>query len=185
METYDLAIIGTGSGNSILDGRYAGKRVAICEQGTFGGTCLNVGCIPTKMFVYAAEVAETIRSAARYGIDAHIDRVRWDDIVSRVFGRVDPIAISGEDYRRASPNLDVYDRPTRFSPIGRDGRYLPRTDAGARPVVPPAIIECGVHYYTSDTIMRIAELPPHLVIVGGGFVAAEFAHIFSALGVRI
>ena len=61
METYDIAIIGTGSGNSILDDRYAGKRAAICEQGTFGGTCLNVGCIPTKMFVYAAEVAKTIR----------------------------------------------------------------------------------------------------------------------------
>ena len=79
------------------------KRVAICEQGAFGGTCLNVGCIPTKMFVYVAEVAETIRAAARYGVDAHIDRVRWDDIVSRVFGRIDPIAISGEDYRRSSP----------------------------------------------------------------------------------
>jgi len=198
METYDLAIIGTGSGNSILDERYARKRVAICEQGTFGGTCLNVGCIPTKMFVYAAEVAETIRTAARYGIDAHIDRVRWEDIVSRVFGRIDPIAISGEDYRRASPNVDVYDRHARFGAIQPDGRYLLRTDggdeftaeqvviaAGARPVIPPAILECGVHYYTSDTIMRIPELPEHLVIVGGGFVAAEFAHIFSALGVRI
>src|SRR6476620_852818 len=74
MEAYDLAIIGTGSGNSILDERYARKRVAICEQGTFGVTCLNVGCIPTKMFVYAAEVAETIRTASRYGVDAHIDR---------------------------------------------------------------------------------------------------------------
>ena len=198
METYDLAIIGTGSGTSILDDRYTGKRVAICEQGTFGGTCLNVGCIPTKMFVYAAEVAQTIRSAARYGIDAHIDRVRWDDIVSRVFGRIDPISIGGEDYRRASPNVDVYDGHTRFGAVAPDGRYLLRTDggdeftaeqvviaAGARPVIPPAITECGVHYYTSDTIMRIAELPPHLVIVGGGFVAAEFAHIFSALGVRI
>jgi mycothione reductase len=198
VETYDLAIIGTGSGNSILDERYAGKRVAICEQGTFGGTCLNVGCIPTKMFVYAAEVANIVRGAARYGIDAHVDRVRWDDIVSRIFGRIDPIAISGEDYRRSSPNIDVYARHTRFGPVQPDGRYLLRTDigdeftaaqvviaAGSRPVVPPAIRECGVEYHTSDTIMRIAELPKHLVIVGGGFVAAEFAHIFSALGVRI
>ena len=70
---FDLAIIGTGSGNSILDERYADKRVAICEQGTFGGTCLNVGCIPTKMFVYAAEVAAAVRDAARFGVDAHID----------------------------------------------------------------------------------------------------------------
>jgi len=198
METYDLAIIGTGSGNSILDERYARKRVAICEQGIFGGTCLNVGCIPTKMFVYAAEVAKTIRGAALYGVDAHIDRVRWDDIVSRVFGRIDPIGLSGGDYRRAAPNIDVYRQHTRFGPVQADGRYLLRTDAGdeftadhvviaagSRPVIPPAILASGVEYHTSDTVMRIAELPEHLVIVGSGFVAAEFAHIFSALGVRV
>jgi mycothione reductase len=198
MTSYDLAIIGTGSGNSVLDDRYAGKRVAICEQGTFGGTCLNVGCIPTKMFVYAAEVAKTIRSAARYGVDAHIDGVRWRDIVSRVFGRIDPIALGGEDYRRSAPNIDVYHQHTRFGPVQADGRYLLRTDdgaeltadqvviaAGARPVIPPAILASGVDYRTSDTVMRIAELPEHLVIVGSGFVATEFAHIFSALGVRV
>ncbi|MGH3970781.1 MAG: FAD-dependent oxidoreductase, partial [Mycobacterium sp.] len=198
METYDLAIIGTGSGNSILDDRYAGMRVAICEQGTFGGTCLNVGCIPTKMFVYAAEVAQTIRHAALYGVDAHIDGVRWDDIVSRIFGRIDPIGVSGKDYRLAAPNIDVYDRHTRFGPVQSDGRYLLRTEdgdqftadqvviaAGSRPRIPPAIGDCGVKYHTSDTVMRIAELPEHLTIVGGGYVAAEFAHIFSALGVRV
>jgi mycothione reductase len=198
MESYDLAIIGTGSGNSILSDRYAKKRVAICEQGAFGGTCLNVGCIPTKMFVFAAEVAETIRAASRYGIDAHIDGVRWDDIVSRVFGRIDPISIGGEDYRRAQPNVEVYARHTRFAAVQDDGRYLLRTDdgdefsaeqvviaAGARPVIPPAILDCGVRYFTSDDVMRMAELPKHMVIVGGGFVACEFAHIFSALGVRI
>ncbi|MGN6336813.1 mycothione reductase [Mycobacterium sp.] len=198
METYDVAIIGTGSGNSILDDRFAEKRVAICEQGTFGGTCLNVGCIPTKMFVYAAEVAQTIRNAARFGIDAHIDRVRWDDIVSRVFGRIDPIGVGGEDHRSAAPNIDVYKQHTQFGPVQADGRYLLRTDAGdefaadqvviaagARAVVPPAILECGATYYTSDTIMRMPELPEHLMIVGGGFVAAEFAHIFSSLGSQV
>ena len=198
METYDIAIIGTGSGNCILDERLAGKRAAICEQGTFGGTCLNVGCIPTKMFVYAADVAETIRAAARYGVDAHIDGVRWHDIVSRVFGRIDPIALSGEDYRRSAPNIDVYGQHTRFGPVQADGRYLLRTDAGeeftadqvviaagSRPVIPPAILASGVAYHTSDTVMRIAELPDELVIIGSGFVAAEFAHIFSALGVRV
>ncbi|MDH6193384.1 mycothione reductase [Mycobacterium frederiksbergense] len=198
MEHYDLTIIGTGSGNSILDERYAGKRVAICEQGTFGGTCLNVGCIPTKMFVYAAEVANTIRDSAKYGIDSHIDKVRWPDIVSRVFGRIDPIAAGGEDYRRSEPDVTVYDSHTRFGPKTADGRYTLRTAAGeefssdqvviaagSRTFIPPAIVDCGVTYYTSDDIMRIAELPEHLVIVGGGFVSAEFAHVFSALGVRV
>src|SRR5690625_3911248 len=198
MESYDLAIIGTGSGNSILDERYAHMRVAVCEQGTFGGTCLNVGCIPTKMFVYAAEVAQTVRHAARYGVDAHLDGVRWDDIVSRVFGRIDPIAVGGENYRRSLPNVDVYRSHTRFEAAASDGGYLLRTGdgeefaarkvviaAGARPVIPAAIADSGVGYYTSDTVMRIPELPEHLVIVGGGFIAAEFAHIFSGLGVRV
>jgi mycothione reductase len=198
VETYDIAIIGTGSGNTILDEQCAGKRAAICEHGTFGGTCLNVGCIPTKMFVYAAEVANTIRDAARYGVDAHIDRVRWEDIVSRIFGRIDPIAISGEDHRRCAPNIDVYRQHTRFGPVQPDGRYVLRTDAGeefaadqvviaagSRPMIPPAILASGVAYHTSDTVMRISELPEHVVIVGSGFVAAEFAHIFSALGVRV
>src|SRR3954467_3744624 len=105
MESYDVAIIGTGSGNTIVDERYESMRIAICEQGTFGGTCLNVGCIPTKMFVYAAEVAETIRESSRFGVDSHVDKVRWPDIVSRVFGRIDPIAASGEAYKRSLPNM--------------------------------------------------------------------------------
>ncbi|HEY0224867.1 MAG TPA: mycothione reductase [Mycobacterium sp.] len=198
MEAYDIAIIGAGSGNSILDDRFADKRAAICEQGTFGGTCLNVGCIPTKMFVYTAEIAKAISDSARYGVDGHIDKVRWEDIVSRIFGRIDPIAHAGEQYRRSAPNIDVYGRHTRFGPVRADGRYLLRTDggeqftaeqvviaAGARPAIPPAILASGVAYHTSDTVMRISELPENLVIVGSGFVAAEFAHIFSALGVRV
>lgn len=202
MEHYDLTIIGTGSGNSIpdpaADPRYADMRIAICEQGTFGGTCLNVGCIPTKMFVYAAEVAQTIRHAKVYGIDATIDGVRWQDIVSRVFSRIDPIAEGGEDYKRSLPGVDLYRSHTRFGPTQPDGRYTMRTEAGeeftsdkvviaagSRINVPPAIIDCGVDYQTSDTVMRIPELPEHLVIVGGGFVAAEFAHVFSALGVQV
>src|SRR5690242_2225454 len=151
-------------------------RIALCEQGTFGGTCLNVGCIPTKMFVYAAEVAHTVRTSARYGIDAHIDGVRWPDIVDRVFGRIDPIAAGGEAYKRGLSNIDVYSHHTRFTGV-RDGRYLLRTEAGdefssdqvviaagSRATVPPAIHDCGVAYHTSDTIMRIEELPEHLVI---------------------
>jgi mycothione reductase len=198
VEHFDLTIIGTGSGNSILDERYDGKKVAICEQGTFGGTCLNVGCIPTKMFVYAAEVAQNIRDASRYGVDAHIDTVRWSDIVSRVFGRIDPIAMGGDQYRRSSPNVTVFGSHTRFGATRPDGKYLLKTNndeeftsdqvviaAGSRAMVPPAIAQCGIDVHTSDTIMRIPELPEHLVIVGGGFVAAEFAHVFSALGTRV
>jgi mycothione reductase len=198
MTHFDIAIIGTGSGNSILDERYADRRVAVCEQGVFGGTCLNVGCIPTKMFVYAADVAQNASDSAQYGVDAHVDGVRWNDIVSRVFGRIDPIAEGGENYRRSSPNVEVFASHTRFRPPLSDGRHRLRTDdgdeftadqvviaAGSRAVVPDAVSECGVPYHTSDTIMRIADVPEHLIIIGGGFVACEFAHIFSSLGSRV
>ncbi|MUL75231.1 mycothione reductase [Mycolicibacterium sp. CBMA 226] len=198
MQHYDLTIIGTGSGNSVLDERYADLKVAICEEGTFGGTCLNVGCIPTKMFVYAADVAQTIRHSATFGVDSHIDGVRWPDIVKRVFGRIDPIAAGGEEYRRSLPNVTVYGSHTRFGPTLPDGTYTLRTAdgdeftsdrvviaAGSRSWIPPTIAESGVRYYTSDDIMRIPSLPEHLVIIGGGFISVEFAHVFSALGSKV
>ena len=203
MEHFDLTIIGSGSGNSIpdpsVDPRYASMRIAMCEDAPwYGGTCLNVGCIPTKMFVYASEVAQIIRDSSRFGIDSTIDKVRWPDIRDRIFGRIDPLSAGGEQYRGGLPNTTLYRSHARFGPRRPDGRYLLRTDAGdeftsdqvvlaagSRVNIPPAIADCGVDYYTSDTVMRLDELPDHMVIVGGGFVAAEFAHVFSALGVRI
>ncbi|UVT25903.1 mycothione reductase [Rhodococcus pyridinivorans] len=194
MTHYDLAIIGTGSGNSILDERYDGKRVALLEEGTFGGTCLNVGCIPTKMYVYAAEVAHTVRTAAKYGVDASIDGVRWNDIVDRVFGRIDPIAAGGERYRREDcANVTVYDGHARFVGERRidtgTGEVITADQvvvaAGSRPAIPQEVLDSGVRYHTSDGIMRLPKLPESLVILGTGFIAMEFAHVFSALGTRV
>src|SRR5690606_30606284 len=89
---YDLIVIGSGSGNSLVTPDFPDRKVAVIERGIFGGTCLNVGCIPTKMFVYAADVATTIREASRYGIDATLDGVRWRGIRDRIFDRIDPIS---------------------------------------------------------------------------------------------
>ncbi|MGR6521524.1 mycothione reductase [Rhodococcus erythropolis] len=194
MTHYDLAIIGSGSGNSLPDERFDGKKIAILEEGTFGGTCLNVGCIPTKMFVYAAEVARTITTAEKYGVDATLDGVRWSDIVKRVFGRIDPISAGGERYRSEdSPNTTVYRGHATFTgdktidtgtgeTITADQVVIA---AGSRPIIPEEIASSGVTYYTNEDIMRLPELPEHLVIVGSGFIATEFAHVFSALGSRV
>lgn len=194
MTHYDLAIIGTGSGNSIIDERYDGKKVAILEEGTFGGTCLNVGCIPTKMYVYAAEVAHTVRTAAKFGVDASVDGVRWNDIVDRVFGRIDPIAAGGERYRREDcGNVTVYGGHARF--VGErtldtgTGETITADQivvaAGSRPIVPQEVLDSGVRYHTNDDVMRLPKLPESMVILGSGFIAMEFAHVFSALGVRV
>lgn len=197
MRHYDLVIIGTGSGNTIPDERFADLRVAIVEEGTFGGTCLNVGCIPTKMFVHAADLAASPAHAAALGVDLTVERVRWRDIRDRVFGRIDPLAAGGERYRRTgSPNITVHSGHGRFTGhkrlevTGPDGVEEITGDrfviaAGGRARVPeiPGLRESGFH--TNDDIMRIDELPRRLVIVGGGFIACEFAHVFSAFGVEI
>lgn len=194
MRHFDLVIIGTGSGNSILTPEFDGWESAIVERDTFGGTCLNVGCIPTKMFVYAADVAETIRRASKYGIDATLDKVRWTDIRDRIFGRIDPIAEAGERYRaQDNDNVTVYKGQCRFVGHKRLETGTGETitadrfviASGARPVIPPEVAGSNVRYHTSDTIMRIDSLPRRLVILGGGYIASEFAHVFSALGVQV
>lgn len=92
---YDLVVVGTGSGNTIVTKQFADRKVAIVERGTFGGTCLNVGCIPTKMFVHTADLAAVPSHSSRLGVDTQLVGVRWQDIRDRIFGRIDPISASG------------------------------------------------------------------------------------------
>lgn len=204
MADYDLIVIGSGSGNSLVTPDFRDRKVAVIERGIFGGTCLNVGCIPTKMFVYAADVATTIREASRYGIDATLDGVRWRDIRDRIFDRIDPISESGRDYRVTGPQTTAYlghatfvgDRELEVEITNPGGRHTVGERhritgeqvviaTGSRATVPMAIAASGVPFETSDTVMRMDELPHSMAIVGGGVIGAEFAHVFSALGVSV
>jgi mycothione reductase len=198
MRHFDLVIIGSGSGNTLPDQRFSHLRVALVEEGTFGGTCLNVGCIPTKMFVAAAHAAQSAREAERLGVDARVDKVRWTDIRDRVFGRIDPISAGGRRYRaEGEPNITLISGHAEFN--GPHALRVALTGGGteditadqvviatgSRALVPSPILESGVPIHTSDTIMRVDELPGRLVIVGGGYIAAELAHVFSALGSEV
>ncbi|MCP2334386.1 mycothione reductase [Actinoalloteichus caeruleus] len=199
MRTFDLIIVGSGSGNSLLDERFADWDVAIVERGVFGGTCLNVGCIPTKMFVHTADLAAAPADSARFGVDATLRGVRWRDVRDRIFDRIDPIAAGGRQYRaEGSPNVTLHqgtaafagERVLRVDPGDGGPSTLIQADqivlaTGSRPFVPavPGLAEAGFH--TSDTVMRLDELPARMVILGGGFVAAEFAHVFSSFGVEV
>lgn len=199
MPHYDLVIVGTGSGNSILDPRFADWKTAIVEKGVFGGTCLNVGCIPTKMFVHTADLAATPSLTSRFGVDEELLGVRWRDVRDRIFGRIDPIAAGGREYRMGhqdNANVTVYEGEGRFTGHKELTITLPGDSetitaemfvlaAGGRPVIPgiAGLEEAG--YHTSDTIMRLDELPRRLVIIGSGFIAAEFAHVFASFGVEV
>lgn len=192
MRHHDLIILGAGSGNTLLSPDFDDVDVAIVERDTFGGTCLNRGCIPSKMFVYAADVAEMARHGHALGIDATVTGVRWRDIVDRVFGRIDPIAQGGEDYRRRLDNVTVYTGDARFVAervLGVGDEEITAPDvviaAGARPFVPEIPGIDTVPHHTSDTVMRLPELPGRMLIVGGGFIAAELAHVFGGLGTHV
>jgi len=114
----DLAVIGSGSGNSIIDDRFSRLSVALIDDGDpFGGTCLNAGCIPSKMFVHTAEVAGEIRGAGRYGIHAEPPTVDWPAIRDRVFGRIDPIAQGGMEWRESQPNVSLMRGTARFTGV--------------------------------------------------------------------
>ncbi len=190
MNHFDLIIIGSGSGNAIPAELADAWRIAVIERGTFGGTCLNVGCIPSKMFVLPADRAEYAKHSPRLGVRTEFHGVDWPAIRDRVFGRIDPITEGGRQYRRdGHPNITLIEGSARFvaertvkvhgDTLTAD-RFLVAT--GARPAIPPIAGLADVPFHTSDTIMRIDELPTRLGIIGGGFIAVELGHVFSAYG---
>jgi mycothione reductase len=191
VKSYDLVVVGAGSGNMLLGPELGHLRAAIIEPDRFGGTCLNRGCIPSKMLVVAADAARAVTEAQRLGVHATLDRVDWPAIRTRVFGRLDPLHERAVDYRRRN-GIDVYPATARFvAPrvleVGGErltGRQVV-VAVGARPVLPAIPGLDTVAFYTSDTIMRVAEIPASLIVIGGGFVAAELGHVFGAFGAQV
>ena len=194
MPHYDLAIVGSGSGNSLITPYWDHRKVALIEAGTFGGTCLNVGCIPTKMFAYPATLGAAPAQAGRLGVDLVRRGADWRAIRDRIFGRIDAISADGLRYRRDElENVEVYREHVRLRDphtlVTDSGEVITADQvvlaSGSRAVVPdlPGVDLSQVH--TSDTIMRLEELPARVLIVGGGFIAAEFAHIFHGLGAQV
>ena len=205
VEHFDVALIGSGSANSFPGPELADRTIVQIDRGVgpqhvFGGTCLNLGCIPTKMFVHTAQLAHTPSVAARFGLTEHLRHVDWPAIRDRIFGRIDPITAGGEEYRRDhedNANLTLlrgtaeFTGPRQLRVTLADGavrRISADTivlGAGSRPELPPVegIAEAAPH--TSDTIMRIDALPASLAILGSGVIAVEMANIFASLGVEV
>ncbi len=193
VEEFDLIIIGSGSGNSIINEEWDNKKVAIIDGGTFGGTCLNFGCIPTKQYVYPATVAHTATHIEDLGVKAQITSVDWKAMRDRIFKRIDAISDGGLDYRKGLDNVTVFQEYVTFT-----GTHELRTSSGKTLHGKQIVIAAGSRtnipdvpgtdlpmVHTSDTVMRIEEFPQRVVVIGGGFIAAEFAHIFSGLGASV
>lgn len=193
VQEFDLIIIGSGSGNSIINEEWDGKKVAIIDGGTFGGTCLNFGCIPTKQYVYPATVATEATHIGHLGVEAEVTHVDWKSMRDRIFKRIDAISDGGLDYRKSLDNVTVFEEYAKFT-----GTHELETASGKKLRGKQIVIAAGSHnqlpqvpgidhpaVHTSDTVMRIDELPQRVVVVGGGFIAAEFAHVFNGLGSKV
>jgi len=197
---FDAVVIGTGQGGSPLAVRLAqsGRRTAVIERHLFGGTCVNVGCTPTKTYVASARAAHVARTAARYGVmiggDITID-------MARVKARKDEV-IGGsrtgiEKWLRGTENLTVFKGHGRFtgphalSIEASDGSTqdidadLVFINTGTRAVVPEIDGLGRVPYLTNSTILELTEVPEHLVIVGASYIALEFGQMFRRFGSRV
>ena len=193
MEKYDVLVVGSGSGMTVAANAVTqGLKTAVVEHGPMGGTCLNRGCIPSKMLIYPADVAAMIREAKSLGIDAAIKSVDFRKIMSRMHHTVD-----GDSQRQgraveASPGAKWYkgtgefisDYTMKVSDHVIKGEKV-FIVSGARPGIPPIQGLEKVEYLTSDTVLELNEQPKNMVIIGGGYIAAEYGHFFSSIGTKV
>ncbi len=193
MKQYDLIVVGSGSGAIISDEAVGhGRKVAVVDKGPLGGTCLNLGCIPSKMLIYAADRVMDIREAGKLGIEAEVKGVDFASIMARMRAGIK----DGQDYVRrgmkASRGLDLYEGQGQFVDdltLEVAGQRL-RGGAvviacGSRPSAPPIKGLDGTDYWTNEQVLEQEELPGSLIIIGGGYIAVEYGHFFSAMGTRV
>jgi len=193
MEAYDVIVIGSGGGMNIARPAAAtGLRVAFIEEDAAGGTCLNRGCIPSKMLIYPNELADTIRDSRR--LDLHVDApsVDFRALVTRLSGIVDDVSAGIRRSIEEAQNIDLLPEHAQFvsDKVVRVGGEEITADkifiaTGSRPYIPdiPGLAE--VPYMTSREALRRTELPQRLVVLGAGYIAVELGGAYRAAGAEV
>ncbi len=191
MEHFDAIVIGTGQAGPALATKLAGSglSVAIMERKFVGGTCVNVGCSPTKAMVTSAHAAFVARRGATFGVEIGDSvRVNLDTVLERKNGIVMKSRIGVTNWLTETPGCTLIHGHARFeSPttvrVGERLLTAPKIylNVGARPSVTVKGAE-ATPYLTSSTILDIAAIPEHLIVVGGGFIGLEFAQMFHRFG---
>jgi len=192
LKEYDLIVIGTGSAMGIAEAfiqRNTNAKVAVVDKDDPGGICLTRGCIPSKILLYPAEILRTIERAGRFGIDAKIGRIDFGMVMRRMRTLIDKDIDKIREGLSHSPNIAYYPKVAQFvAPYTLEvqGETL-HSDmiflcTGSKPKIPPIKGIETVGYHTNISALRITELPKSIVIVGGGYIAAEYGFFFSAMG---
>ncbi|HLD70246.1 MAG TPA: dihydrolipoyl dehydrogenase, partial [Candidatus Omnitrophota bacterium] len=194
MKKYDVIVIGSGGGAKIVSPTAKlGLKVAVLEKDALGGTCLNRGCIPSKMLIHPADVALQIREAHKFNIDVDpAFTVDFTSLIRRISNTVD------EDSHKISvgygknPNIDFYHCEGKFAAdkvIAVDGQEITADKifiaVGARPQIPDIPGLAGTPFMTSTEALRNTTLPKKLIVLGGGYIAVELGHAYGALGTEV
>jgi dihydrolipoamide dehydrogenase len=193
MKHYDVIVIGSGAGLDVLDNAVElGLKAALVDRGPVGGTCLNLGCIPSKLLIFPADRIMEIREAARLGVEARVESIDFPAIMKRRRQVVHEDSDGIRRYLESSDALDFYDGTGEFiAPYTlRVGSTEIKAEkifiaAGTRPAMPPIQGLDKVDYLTNETLLELDERPDSLVIIGGGYIGVEFAHFFEAMGTRV
>jgi mycothione reductase len=193
MKEYDVIVIGSGCGMNIVDEALAHDlNVALVDKGPLGGTCANLGCIPSKMLIFAADRIVETQESRKLGIEAEIKNIDFGFIMERMrkFIRENQEHIRQE--LSHAENLDFYEGEGHFvddytievngEKIKGDKIFIA---SGSRPLIPPIKGLDNVDFLTNETVLKLKERPESLIIIGGGYIAVEYGHFFAAMGTKV
>jgi len=193
MKQYDVIVIGSGCGMNIVEEALAHElSVALVDKGPVGGTCANLGCIPSKMLIFAADRIAEILEARKLGIEAEIKNIDFNFIMERMRKSVHENREHMKQGIAETKNLVFYEGEGHFfddytvevnaEKIKGDKIFIA---SGSRPLIPPIKGLDSVDFLTNETILQLKEKPENIIIIGGGYIAVEYGHFFAALGTKV
>jgi dihydrolipoamide dehydrogenase len=193
MEKFDVLVIGSGSGMIVVENAIAnGFKTAVVESGSMGGTCVNRGCIPSKMLIYPADVIAMLHEATNVDVSATVNSVDIERIMNRMHQFVTEDSQHQAAAVEATPNLTWFKDTGTFTSDYKMtvGKHAIEADkifivSGARPGIPPIKGIDRVNYLTSDTVLELRKPPKSMIIIGGGYIAGEYSHFFSSMGTKV
>lgn len=190
MKRYDVLVIGSGAGMGIAsDALSNGFKVAVVDKGPLGGTCLNLGCIPSKLLIFPADRVAEIENSKKLGVEADITKIRFREIMERMRSSIAEDREQMREGIKQTKNLDFYGETGYFVDdytIEVSGKKIIGEKifiaAGARPLIPNVKGLDKIDYLTNESILEINQLPKSVVILGGGYIACEFGHFLAGMG---
>ena len=195
MKEYDLIAIGTGSAMRVVNGMITenpAARIAVIDKDEPGGICLTKGCIPSKLLIHPADLVRTVETTAIFGIEVELKSIDFKGIMDRMRENISKEIDAIRRGLQEDENIDYYHDVAEF--VGpstlKVGAHVLKGDivlltTGSKPTIPAIKGLAEVNYHTSDTLLEMTELPQSIAILGGGYIAAEYGHFFSAMGSQV